>query len=131
MAGWVLLVHMTALLVVLFLNLPVWLISIVVPALAINLYNSWRRHVRRTNPEAIRSVILQASDEVTVTLQSGRALQARLVRHALILPWLVIFHFKVAGQPGHSLILTPDMLADDTFRRLRARLRMVMDGAAP
>ena len=129
MAGWLLLVHLTALLVVPLLNLSGWLILLFVPVLAINLYNSWRRHIWRTHPQAIRSVSWQGEDELTVTLHAGRALQARLVQRALILPWLVIFHFRIAGQRGHTLLVTPDMLPDETFRRLRVRLRMAMDGA--
>ncbi len=130
MAGWLLFVHLTALLVVPFLNLSVWLIAILVPTLAINLHLGWRRHVWRTHPQAIQSITWHGADELTVTLNTGRAMQATLVRRALILPWLVILQYRVAGQPGNSLLVTPDMLADDTFRRLRVRLRMAMDGAA-
>jgi len=63
MAGWLLLVHLTALLVVPLLNLSGWLILMFVPVLAINLYNSWRRHIWRTHPQAIRSVSWQGEDE--------------------------------------------------------------------
>lgn len=130
MAGWLLLVHLTALLVMPMLNLSVWLILIFVAALGINLYHGWRRHVWHTHPQAIQSVTWQGTDELTVTLHSGRTLPATLVQRALLLPWLVIFHFRVAGQPDRSLLITPDMLPEDTFRRLRVRLRMAMDGAA-
>ena len=130
MAGWLLFIHLTALLVVPFLDLSAWLIAVCVPVLAINLYNSWRRHVWRTHPQSISSVSWQGTDELTVTLHSGAELQATLVQRALILPWLVILHFRVAGHPGHSLLLTPDMLPDTAFRQLRARLRMAMDGTA-
>ena len=129
MAGWLLIVHSAALLILPFLDLSVWLIAVFVPVLAINLYNSWRRFVWRTHPQSIQSLCWQEANELTVTLQSGEELQAKLVQRALILPWLVILHFKVAGHPGHSLLLTPDMLPDDIFRHLRVRLRMAMDGA--
>ena len=129
MAGWLLIVHSAALLVLPFLDLSVWLIAVFVPVLTINLYNSWRRYVWRTHPQSIQSLCWQEANELTVTLQSGEELQASLVQRALILPWLVILHFKVAGHPGHSLLLTPDMLPDDIFRQLRVRLRMAMDGA--
>lgn len=129
MAGWLLIVHLTALLVVPLLDLSAWLIAVFVPVLTINLYYSWRRHVWRTHPEAIQSVTWQGAGELTVRLHSGKTVQASLVQRALILPWLVIFHYRVTGHSRHSLLLTPDMLPEDTFRRLRARLRMTMDGA--
>ena len=129
MAGWLLIVHSAALLVLPFLDLSVWLIAVFVPVLTINLYNSWRRFVWRAHPQSIQSLYWQEANELTVTLQSGEELQASLVQRALILPWLVILHFKVAGHPDHSLVLTPDMLPDDIFRHLRVSLRMAMDGA--
>jgi hypothetical protein len=128
MAGWLLFVHLAALLVLPLLPLPVWLTGSVVCVLAINLYCSWRRLVWRTHPDAIHAVSWLGTDEFVISLHSGRDLQASLAQSALILPWLVILQFRITGHPRRILLLTPDMLPTDTFRRLRVRLRMAMDG---
>jgi 4-hydroxybenzoate polyprenyltransferase len=121
MTAWLLLLHAAALVVVITLPLPVYAVLALVVAVLLSLVWNWRRQVSPSYPHAVRSLCWQADGNCLLQLASGEQLTARLTRHAFVMPWLVILYFR---GPPRCLVLLPDMLAAQAFRKLRVRLRM-------
>ena len=80
---------------------------------------------------AMPSALLWRSDgrwECTI----GASLeQAELARSAVVQPWLVILPLRCEGRHRvRHLVVVPDMLSAQDFRRLRVRLRIAMAGVS-
>ena len=88
-----------------------------------SLFFNWSRHVRRTSPRCIKTVIWKEGRQCRVLLGNGVQQDVSLGRSAFVQPWLVILHFHRLGR-RHYLLLLPDMLDSDTYRQLRVRLHM-------
>jgi hypothetical protein len=121
MLAWLLLLHAAALLIVALLpvSLPAGLALAV--AVLLSLAWHWRLFVNPRYPHAVRNLRWEADGECILQLASGEQLTARMAKHAFVMPWLVVLYFH--GRP-RQLVLLPDMLATQTFRQLRVRLRM-------
>jgi len=121
MLAWLLLVHTAALPVVMLLPWP-WPARLALAAVVmLSLAWQWRLRLSPHYPHAVRSVRWEAGGDCILGLASGEQLHAHLASHAFVMPWLVILYFH--GRP-RQLVLLPDMLAAQTFRQLRVRLRM-------
>ena len=119
--AWLLLLHAATLLVVTLLPLPVPAVAALAVAVLLSLAWHWRTRVSPRYPHAVRGLRWAADGYCVLQLASGEQLDARLAAHAFVMPWLVILYFQ--GRPRHLLLL-PDMLPVQAFRRLRVRLRM-------
>ncbi|MGB5426699.1 MAG: protein YgfX [Gammaproteobacteria bacterium] len=130
MAIWLTVVHLSPLLLLPVLQFPFWL-NLLLPALVFySLLDSWRRQVRRSHPDAVRRVVWKDTQHCQLTLTSGRQLDVGLASQAFILPWLVVLHFRTPDRRFRYLPVLSDMLDEDVFRRLRARLRIAIDAGA-
>jgi hypothetical protein len=118
--------HGVALAVLPFCGLP----PLPVAALALGVALSWlrsrRREVQRRDPDSIASLVWEEGNRWRLTLRSGRETGATLRPFVFMQPWLLILHFR--RDDGHCarLVLLPDMLDADSFRRLRVRLLIDM-----
>jgi hypothetical protein len=124
MAVWLLLVAVAALLVLTQLQLPGWLDLLVTSAVLYGLLMLWRKLVRRSHPDAVRSMLWGEGRHCRLTLNSGQQQAVELASHAFILPWLVILYFETPLWRQQQLVLLPDMLDVDVLRRLRVRLKI-------
>jgi len=101
-----------------------------VVALMLSVVLSWlhsrRRDVLRRDPEGIASLVWEAGNRWRLTLSSGQETSAALRPLVFIQPWLVILHFRRDDGRSARLVLLPDMLDGETFRRLRVRLLIDM-----
>jgi Membrane-bound toxin component of toxin-antitoxin system len=118
--------HGAALAVLPFSGLP----PLPVAALMLSVLLSWlisrRRDVRRDDPEGIASLVWEAGNRWRLTLRSGQEAGAVLRPFVFMQPWLVILHFRRDDGRRARLVLLPDMLDHETFRRLRVRLLIDM-----
>jgi hypothetical protein len=118
--------HGAALAVLPFCCLP----PLPVAALALGVVLSWlrtRRHdLLRRDPDSIVSLVWEEGKRVRLTLRSGQETGATLRPFVFMQPWLVILHFRRDDGRAARLVLLPDMLDEDTFRRLRVRLLIDM-----
>lgn len=80
----------------------------------------WRRLHRATH--WVRQLAIDARGAWRLVHGDGRRLDLRLTHAPLVLPWLVALEFRAADGRRHALLLLPDMLDADDFRRLRVRL---------
>ncbi len=84
----------------------------------------WRRHVWFQHPAALKELIWK-EDGRWVAPGEGTAEDLELtLKQSFVHPWLVVLNFAAGHWRTHSVVILPDALAPETFRRLRVRLRM-------
>ncbi len=67
---------------------------------------------------------LEDSEEIVLVLRSGSHLSGRLSPDSLVTPYLVILNVVLKEQRrGRSLLILPDGIGVESFRRLRVTLR--------
>jgi len=121
---WLILVHAVPLLLLPVLQLSGWLSLAVFSALLCSLIRSWCLQVRRHHPDAVCSMVWGEGKDCLLGLYSGRQVEVSLSHRAFILPWLVIVHFRSRQQYLRYLVLLPDMLDREVFRKLRVRMKL-------
>ena len=118
--------HGAALAVLPFSGLP----PLPVTAFALSVVLSWlrarRREVKRQDPDSITSLVWEEGNRCRLVLRSGQESGAALRPLVFMQPWLVILHFRRDDGRTARLVLLPDMLDADSFRRLRVRLLIDM-----
>ena len=124
MAAWLFLVTVAALLVLWLIPLPGWLNLLLTLTMLLGLLMSWRKQVRRCHPDAVRSMVWGEGRQCRLTLNSGQQQAVELASRAFVLPWLVILYFETPLWRQQQLVLLPDMLDADVYRRLRVRLKI-------
>lgn len=83
---------------------------------------SWHYTLAFTNPDCPRALRLDASG--CYLLQAGQWQRVRVQATSLVLPWLVVLHYRAEGHWfSRTLCLPADSLDVDTHRRLRVCLR--------
>ena len=78
----------------------------------------------RRGARAVRSLLVQRSGAIEVAMVEG-GYRTGIVRDgSFVAPWLTIIHWRPAGcRFDRTIVVLPDMLAPDDFRRLRVLLR--------
>ena len=67
---------------------------------------------------------LEGRDEIALVLRSGRHLSGRVSPDTLVTPYIVILNVVLSEQrKGRSLLILPDAMGEDSYRRLRVALR--------
>jgi hypothetical protein len=124
--GFLALSHGAALAVLPFSGLP----PLPVAALALSVVLSWlrsrRRDVLRRDRDAIASLIWESGNRWRLILRCGDEIGGVLRPVVFLQAWLVILHFRRDDGRTARLVLLPDMLDGETFRRLRVRLLIDM-----
>jgi toxin CptA len=90
-------------------------------------------HLLHRAPSAVREAVWAAEGAWTITLGSGRTVDASLLRSTFVSTSLVVLNFRCGRWRRHALVLLPDNLEANLLRRLRVRLRIAGghgDGAA-
>ena len=124
MGGWVMLVHAMPILLLPVLPTGNWLSLAVTAALLFSLVRSWRLQVSRHHPDAVCSMVWGEEKDCLLGLHSGGQEKVSMGAQAFILPWLVILHFNSRRRNMRYLVLLPDMLDRQVFRKLRVRLKV-------
>ena len=123
------LVHAAAVMILPFIPIPLWTALLLICLMLFSLRRATRQHVTRGHPGSLRTVQWRAARSCRLYLSSGSAIEASLMPQAFVLPWLVIMHFSSGRGRVHHLVLLPDMLDPQVFRRLRVRLMIEMNQA--
>ena len=85
---------------------------------------TWRSQVLRLHQDAVQLLHWGEERHCLLALRSGNQQQKELCKQVFLMPWLVILYFNKSGFGKTSLLLLPDMVDRDTFRRLRVRLQL-------
>lgn len=93
-------------------------------ALVVSLICYGYRHVLRKSGEAVDGLHLAADGTFSVRLRQGGWQPAEVRGSSFVQPWLTVLHLSLEGRRfGIALVLLPDMLPCEDFRRLRVWLR--------
>lgn len=122
-AGWLVATHLAGVAVLPFSGLPFGAALLLGAALLASLRHAWSRHVSRRHRAAIKRFVWREQDDCLAIYGDGTSRACRLAPYAFVTPWLVVLYFRQRRRTC-SLLLLPDMLPADTFRRLRVRLRV-------
>ena len=67
---------------------------------------------------------LESSEEIVLVLRNGSHLMCRLSGDSLVTPYIVILNVVLNEQQGgRSVLILPDAMGKESFRRLRVALR--------
>ena len=124
MGYWVILVYSMPLLLLPVLQLPGWLNLAIISALLIDFNRTWRLMAQRRHPSAVRTLRWGEKKQCLLGLHSGQDQSLDLCEQVFVTPWMVILHFNSQRHRKHSLVLLPDMVDRELFRKLRVRLKL-------
>jgi toxin CptA len=104
--------------------IPWWLSLVLSSAALASLAFGLRLHAWRSAPEAVVGFELRPDGSGAIENRRGRWREVAVLGSSFVSPLLTILNLRVAGARGHrSLVVTPDALGADEFRRLRVWLR--------
>ena len=121
---WVIMAYGLPLLLLPFLQLPGWLNLAILILLFCGFISSWRSRVLLLHQDAVQLLHWGEEKHCLLGLRSGSQLQKVLCDQVFLMPWLVILYFNKTGSGKDSLVLLPDMVDPDAFRKLRVRLQL-------
>ncbi|MGQ0595485.1 MAG: protein YgfX [Gammaproteobacteria bacterium] len=121
--------HTGALVIVALLPWPAWARVSVAMLLCGSLVWSLAWHVLHRG-DAVTEAILQGDGSWTVRAGPAEPVSATLANDSVVTPYLTVLLFKLADGRRRSLLVLPDNIEPETFRRLRVRLRFPLSGTA-
>ena len=127
--AWLILVLVVSIMILPFMPLPVWPGLIILLLMLFSLWRAIRVHVTLGHPDSVCAVQWREARSCRLRLATGQDVEACLMPQVFMLPWLVIMHFRSDGGRIHHLVLLPDMLEPELFRRLRVRLMIELNQA--
>ena len=127
MGYWAIPVYSMPLLLLPVLPLPGWLNLAISATLLISFIRTWRLMVQRRHPQAVRTLRWGEKQHCLLGLHCGREYRLDLCEQVFLTPWMVILHFKSSRYRRHSLLLLPDMVEAELFRKLRVRLKLELN----
>ena len=85
---------------------------------------TWCSQVLLLHQDAVRLLLWEEDKHCLLGLRSGSQQQKELCNQVFVMPWLVILYFNKTGSGKDSLLLLPDMVDRESFRKLRVRLQL-------
>ena len=116
--------HVAVLCLLLLAYPPSWPRNLLLTAIAA--HTLWS--LRATHRADITRLELDARQHWRVVFCDGRSLDARLLRAPWVSPLFTVLSLACADGVEHQLVLLPDMVEAESFRRLRVRLRKIDGG---
>jgi hypothetical protein len=107
------------------LHMPAGLKTALAAALIVSLGFTVHRHGLRRNRRAIETLSFDEEDSCTIRRRGEDAARPCEIRRQFVQPRITILLLRAAGRRiSETLVLMPDALDPESFRRLRARLRL-------
>jgi len=102
---------------------PLWLLVLAVVVLCWSVYCLLLGATLRLGLSCV-AFRLEDGEKIVLLLRSGRHLQCRVSPYCLVTPYLVILNVTLCERRGgRSVMIMPDSMSADSFRRLRVALR--------
>ena len=126
LAGGIVAVHLGAAIAVFAADLHGLAQGMAMLMLIASLAHALLTYILRKHPDTPAQLLLAADTEWWLTCVSGQTVSVQLLPAAYVHPLCTVLSFR--GEEGrYSVILTPDVVDVDMFRRLRVRLRFQHD----
>jgi hypothetical protein len=93
-------------------------------ALVANAVRVSRRHAVLLAPHAVVAIELRGEAQCRIERRNARSADCHVLGSSYVSTWLVILHLEQEGTSAHHhVVVAPDSMSPDRFRRLRVRLR--------
>lgn len=119
-----LLLHGAAMVAIVNLVIPAWGLAALAGSVIVSLYYTINTHVLGRGESSVCAMVWDADGDWTVTFCSGDQRAARLLPGSYVHPRLMVLNFVLESRGRRSVVLLPDSLDRNTFRRLLVRLRL-------
>jgi hypothetical protein len=120
---WRLTIHLLACLTTLFAPLILWHKLMLLLALGLYSYVSFRR-LGRGSGRQIMKITVTPFGRARMVMKGGQKLRARIRQDSFVTPWMIVLRFDLdRGWLPQSLVLTSDTISDEQLRQLRVLLR--------
>lgn len=115
--------HLAALVITLAMPLAPWLQTVFGVSIAASLVQACRRHILRNGRHAVTG-LKPTRDGLSIETHGDGWLLSDILDSSFVTPWLTVLHLRLPQRrrPVH-IVLLPDMLSTDEFRRLRIWLK--------
>ena len=105
--------------------LPIWATACLDASVLVSYLWLVARHALMRQPGAAVSLDWPSGTQWQVRFRNGAEVSAVLSPESFVRPWLTVLLLRpVTGGRSRNVVLTPDKLDADAFRRLRVRLRL-------
>jgi hypothetical protein len=122
LAGFIMLSHGGAIVLSL-ASLPLWIGTLFSAGIVYSLVYLLKRHGLLRGPNAITILVWDSNDEWLIITEDGKEYHATLQKPVYLHARIVILNFIVNNR-HRPIILLPDVLDRESFRRLRVRLQL-------
>jgi toxin CptA len=124
LAALLVLIHLVALAALGTLTLALWIRLALAVALAAALARALRRHALLQGCDAIVEITCAADGRLSLEQRDGTCRDAEVLAGSTVHPLAVLLRVRVAGRrAARAVVVFPDSVEDDEFRRLRVWLR--------
>ena len=116
--------HIAALVVTVVVALATWVKLLIAMALVTSGTWSILRSALRRGPSAIVEVEVEAGGRISCRTRDGSWREGQVLSSSFVSPWLTVLNLRVAGAiRARHLVILPDNVEKDAFRRIRVQLR--------
>jgi len=124
LASILLLAHGAAVAVVLLVGLPLWLEVTAVAALSLNLaHGVWRKAILRSTA-SIATIEIASDDTFSIQTRHGEWIECEVRGDTFVLWFLTVLNLRRRDSGARiSVVILPDAIDAEEFRRLRVWLR--------
>lgn len=104
------------------LPVPAWTVGALAAAVLVSATAAVARHALQLHPRAVRAVISRDAGEWLLVDCDGLCRRASLSSDSYVHPWITILNFT--GGRRCTVLVLPDRVDREAYRRLRVRLRL-------
>ena len=123
LAGYLLLVHLAALVLILFLELDIYQLLPLATLIILSLIYHWRRYLLHLEPGSVIGIDWSANRGWLLRLKDGNRLKAELCPSSIVSRQVVILHFRSTDYGRRKIAIPGDAVDSDLFRRFRLLLK--------
>lgn len=116
--------HAVALTVTVVVALPTWVKFLIAMVLVTSGTWSILRLALQRGPSAIDELEVEAGGRISCRTRDGRWREGQVLASSFVSPWLTVLNLRMADAArARHLVILPDNVEKDAFRRLRVLLR--------
>ena len=115
--------HSTALAIAFIVTVPAWARLIIAAAVVTSGGISIWRSALQCSPSAIVGIEAEEGGRIACRIRDGRWHDAEVLPSSFVAPWLTVLNLRMAGGGVAHVLILPDNVEREAFRRLRVLLR--------
>ena len=107
------------------LPLPKGIIAILTVLIVAHAVYTIRRHALLSDAKSVVRLLWDVENDWTLTRRNGTAFSAKLLPGSYLHPRLTVLNFKVSPWHRTSVVILPQRVDAEAFRKLRVRMMLV------